>query len=358
MQTGKWVVCVVMGFCMAGGVFAQGNLSPPHGPAPTMRTLEQIYQVLTNVLTELETTRLQVADLQARMQADRTFPSQAGMVLIPAGSFVMGAATNIGHEASYGATPQHSVYVSGFYMDQFEIQSQLWTSVYTWATNNGYVFANQSQGKDTNHPAYLMSWPDALAWCNARSAWCGITPCYTNADGSYYTNSAMLFEGGCDWEADGFRLPTEAEWEKAARGGIADHRFPWEDAQTIQHMRANYSAVLSGLSYDTSVTSGYHPATALPEPRTLPAGYFAPNAYGLYDMAGNVNELCWDWFSETYYAGSPTENPRGPDTGSTLKVIRGGSWNQNAVFARCAYRSYTLINGRDNTIGFRCVRRE
>jgi formylglycine-generating enzyme required for sulfatase activity len=353
----------------AGGAWA-GNLTPPGAPGATMNTLTELYQKLTNTLAEaqaanqkLVTTTQQVAvlkqqlaDLEARLNADGKHVTVGDMVLIPAGSFVMGATTNVGHETISDAVPQHTVTVSAFYMDKYEVTSNLWAQVYTWATNKGYSFGTGWRGKAANHPVRSVDWYDAIAWCNARSQRDGFSPCYTNANGTVYTNAAAnSFAGGCNWATGGYRLPTEAEWEKAARGGVANRRFPWHDANTIQHARANYYAAPASYTYDTNPTTGYHPTyNTGGTPYTSPVGSFAPNGYGLYDMAGNVFEWCWDWYSSTYYASSPGTDPAGPAGPLTYRVLRGGG---SAYIARCACRSAEDVPDDEvHDIGFRCAR--
>src|ERR1019366_9327509 len=156
--------------------------------------------------------------------------------------------------------------------------------------------------------------------------------------------------------ASGYRLPTEAEWEKTARGGLSGQRFPW--GYTIDWSHANYASDWVGgapyYSYDLAPTSGSDPAfNDGVYPYTSPVGSFAANGYGLYDMAGNVFEWCWDWYGTPY--GQPTStNPTGPASGS-YRVFRGGYWNSYANHARCAFRSYYYPFDAYDSFGFRCV---
>lgn len=282
------------------------------------------------------------------------YSAPTGMVLIPAGSFVMGATTNVGHESYSDEKPQHTVYVSAFYMDRYEVTKALWDEVANWAAGNGYDIAtNSASGKAPNHPAHYVTWYECVKWCNARAQKDGLTPCYTTNGLTYKTgnNSNVV----CNWTANGYRLPTEAEWEKAARGGTANHRFPWSDVDTIQHARANYYSS-SSYAYDTSPTRGYHPSyTNAPTPYTSPVGSFTANGYGLYDMAGNVWEWCWDWYSSSYYSTSPGTDPRGAASGS-YRVQRGGGWFGNADFVRVAYRNKVNPGVSDSSYGVRCAR--
>jgi sulfatase modifying factor 1 len=138
-----------------------------------------------------------------------------------------------------------------------------------------------------------------------------------------------------DWNAGGYRLPTEAEWEKAARGGASGHRFPWTDVDTISHSRANYWAGRNldenGVifTWDLSYRSGYHPTFSYGGfPYASPVGYFEANGYGLYDMAGNVWEWCWDVLN--WYASDPQIDPHGNLWGSE-RVNRGGSFGRYVI---------------------------
>jgi formylglycine-generating enzyme len=285
-----------------------------------------------------------------------TATNPPGMDLITAGSFVMGGATNVFSEGPVQELPQHTVYVSAFYMDRYEVTKALWDEVRTWALANGYSFDHAGAGKATDHPVQGVSWYDVVKWCNARSQKDGLTPCYytSTAQTTIYTNGTLsLSNSWVNWSANGYRLPTEAEWEKAARGGTAYTRFPWTDyTNNISHAKANYDG--SALPYDLS--SGYHPAyTNGGTPYTSPVGSFAPNGYGLYDMAGNVWEWVWDRYSATYYSSSPGTDPPGPVSGDT-RLWRGGSWFFFANGARVAYRTSYSPSTDDDGTGFRCAR--
>lgn len=282
----------------------------------------------------------------------------AGMSLIPAGEFVMGDTFGEGYSDEF---PLHTNYISGFFMDKYEVTKALWDEIRTWAAVNGYSFGSSGPGKAANHPVHSVDWYDAIAWCNARSEREGLTPCYTNTNGAVYkTASNNSFDGGCDWSANGYRLPTEAEWEKAARGGVSGQRYHWGD--TISHSNANYYSYWSfgspDHSYDVNPTEGGHPSFNFGNaPYTSPVGSFEPNGYDLYDMTGNVYEWCWDWSGSSYYSSSPSDDPRGPSTGDySSRVLRGGSWLNSARLTRIAYRHGNGPYSEYNFNGFRCAR--
>lgn len=266
----------------------------------------------------------------------------------------MGATTNVGHESYPGETPQHTVYVSEFYMEGCEVTKLLWDTVRNWSLTNGYSFDNGGFGKAADHPVQTINWYDAVKWCNARSEREGLTPCYTTNGLVYRSDDSTNVV--CNWSANGYRLPTEAEWERAARGGAEDTRFPWIDyTNRISHARANYFGATNLFSYDLSTS--YHPAYSTGgAPYTSPVGSFAPNAYGLFDMAGNVWEWCWDWYSSAYYPASPSVDPRGPD-GGAYRMLRGGGWSYNAALLRNAKRDVSYVpTTAYNSGGLRCVR--
>jgi formylglycine-generating enzyme required for sulfatase activity len=241
-------------------------------------------------------------------------------------------------------------------MGKYEVTKAEWDEVRTWGLSNGYTDLAAGSGKASNHPVHSITWYMMVKWCNARSQKEGLTPAYYTNDAQttiYKTGSVNVTNAQVKWSASGYRLPTEAEWEKAARGGLSGKRFPWGD--TISHSQANYRAS-SSYSYDSSGSvNNYHPTYATgSSPYTSPVGAFAANGYGLYDMVGNVFEWCWDWHG-TYASGSQT-NPRGSTSGAS-RVCRGGSWNTSAYGSRVAYRyGYGDPAGTYDGIGFRVLR--
>lgn len=233
------------------------------------------------------------------------------MVLIPAGEFMMGGD---GEDDS----PPRKVTVSAFYMDRYEVTQDMYKKL---------ELPDASHFKGGSNPAEMVAWINAAIYCNERSIEEGLTPAYDE----------KTWE--CDFSADGYRLPTEAEWEYAARAGTTGKHFFGSDTRLLK----NYAI------FKTNSQN-----------RTSPAGSRKPNPWGLYDMYGNVAEWCNDYYSENYYSKAPSDNPRGPAAG-TARVIRGGSWADDESSISSSARGYDeSLNDacilRD-TIGFRAVRR-
>ena len=290
-------------------------------------------------------------NFKVRVYADDGQGTPPEMVLIPAGEFEMGDH----HDGHTGALPVHAVYVNSFYMDIYEVTNEEYAKYLNSAFSQGLIWVSSgvvyavggtgaycdtvdasfqsritwdgsrfgvTAGKE-DHPMAEVSWYGAAAYANWRSTQYGRTPCYD------------LLTWECNFAANGYRLPTEAEWEYAARGGIHDPyaRYPWGDG--VDGSMANYLG--SGDPFEPG-----------PAPDTTPVGYYdgnqvpagsdMVNGYGLYDMAGNVMEWCNDWcVSYSACDPPPCDNPQGPSTGS-YRVIRGGTLADPTHWLRCAYR--------------------
>ncbi len=239
------------------------------------------------------------------------------MVVVPAGWFTMGSPRGQADEE-----PPHRVWIDAFLMDRCEVtQGQIKRLM---KRDHPFHF------KADQNSAENVSWPVAALFCNARSRAEGLQPCYDEKSGA------------CTFEADGYRLPTEAEWEYACRAGSDGEYFFGSDAALLQ----SYAWLR-----DNS------------DRRTHPVGTRKPNPWGLCDMYGNVSEWCNDVYDASYYAQASEKNPRGPAETDTSKfVVRGGAWNSSANACRSAYRvgeSPGQVDGcfARSDIGFRCVRK-
>lgn len=252
------------------------------------------------------------------------------MISIPAGTFTMGSPLDENGRDFWpfvsADETQHEVTTSrALYLAETEITKARWDEVRDWAIENGYtdlpVGRNGYHGNAFgNHPVTEISWYDAVKWCNAKSEWDGYSPVYTLNGEVYRTGSSDSVV--CDWNRGGYRLPTEAEWEYACRAGT---------------VTAFYTGNLTQL-FDSKVDpnlniAGWYSGNSS---NTHPVGQKQANAWGFYDMHGNVFEWCWDWHSRSDSA--PATDPRGPGSGFNGRVFRGGSWQHGSRACRSAFR--------------------
>jgi formylglycine-generating enzyme required for sulfatase activity len=243
----------------------------------------------------------------------RPSPMPDNFVRIPGGTFTMGSPANeAGREDREG--PQHQVTVSGFYMGKYEV---------TQAEYEAVMGTNPSNFKGPKLPVEKVSWFDAVEYCNKRSQREGLSPAYT-ISGSGASRSASW-----NRSANGYRLPTEAEWEYACRAGTTG---PYSSGNSVDNAGWYYS--ISGKQTQT-------------------VGSKQANSFGLYDMHGNVVEWCWDWYG-SYSNGSQTD-PVGASSGAH-RVYRGASWFYEAQSLRSARRFFNAPVYRFYDIGFRLVR--
>ncbi|MDR1029457.1 MAG: SUMF1/EgtB/PvdO family nonheme iron enzyme [Treponema sp.] len=245
----------------------------------------------------------------------------ANMVRVEGGTFQMGS--NNGQDWE---KPVHTVTVKGFYMGKYEVTQKEWQELMGTTVAQQRDMADRSwslYGVGDNYPIYYVSWYEAVEYCNKLSLKEGLSPAYRGSGNNIV----------CDFNATGYRLPTEAEWEYAARGGNKDPMaYEYSGGNSVESV-----AWYSGNSGNSS----------------HPVGTKQPNSLGLYDMSGNVWEWCWDWYGG-YSSGSQTD-PTGVSSG-TYRVFRGGRWYDGAALVRAANRDNSTPLSRIGSLGFRLVR--
>lgn len=282
-------------------------------------------------------------------------PAPAGFVYIPPGTYLRGDQGNDDGPPIMEARPVHSASTTSFFISSNLVTYGDWQVVYNWALASGYTFDNagqrgsNSQGRvfssntsDNDHPVVRVNWFDVIKWCNAKSEMEGLQPVYFTNDARtqvYRMGQHALSNLQVSPTANGYRLPTEVQWEKAARGGLSAQRWPWGN-EPINPLRANY-------------------ATATDENRTTRVGSYPANGYGLFDVSGNVFEWCWDWYDANWYShsGSREVDTSGPSpVGLSLRVLRSGGWDSPSNDVRVAFRRGADPTLRNSNRGFRLVR--
>jgi formylglycine-generating enzyme required for sulfatase activity len=263
------------------------------------------------------------------------------MVQVAGGSFDMGK--ELGTAGSGDIENSHTVTLTGFNMSKYQVTQEQYQAVMGKTIVEQQALATMSTtnyGRGNNYPMYYVSWYDALVFCNKLSIAEGLSPAYsingktdpaewgtvpTSSNATW--NAAVIIDG-----SNGYRLPTEAQWEYAAKGGNTGETFTYAGSDTV-----------GDVAWYTSNSGN----------TTHEVGTKAPNGLGLYDMSGNVSEWCWDWRGD--YTSEAASDPMGPSAGS-YRVNRGGSWYYSAGRVRSVYRFDDYPHDRNSSIGFRLVR--
>lgn len=261
----------------------------------------------------------------------------SNMIYVPGGTFLMGRTKGSGDGSEL---PTHSVTLNAFYMGIYEVTQSEYTQ-YMQPSSNWTI----DDGLGEKYPAYSVSWYSILKYCNLRSMAEGLTPVYrilgsTNPAkwGSVPTSNDTTWNAAvCNWNANGYRLPTEAEWEYAARGATNTPDYHYSGSDDI-----NAVAWYAGNNDPDG---------------SKPVGTKAPNGLGLHDMSGNLWEWCWDLYNISQYSSSPSpsSNPTGPESGSS-RLLRGGGWSGSAALCRVSYRSFHNPYHDFFNLGFRLCR--
>ncbi len=272
----------------------------------------------------------------------------SAMVSVPGGTYTQ--------QDTNGHSFLHTI--SAFSIGKYEVTYGLWYEVYQWAVSNGYNFDNAGgEGDDgtvgaaptdaQSEPVTTISWRDAIVWCNAYSQMNGLAPVYYESGGTVLKDSSDSNAAACDGasvdsSANGYRLPTEGEWQYAASFKDGTSFTPWNWASGAAANITDADACDAVAWYSANAGSDTHPV-----------GEKAANALGLHDMSGNVWEWCWDRSGN--YPTTDQTDYAGPASGS-VRVRRGGGWINDAAFLQVGYRYGDSPNGEYDFLGFRLCR--
>jgi len=255
------------------------------------------------------------------------------LVFVKGGTFQMGS-----NDGNIDEKPVHTVTVSDFSIGKYQVTQKEYEEIMgnnpscyqaEKVVKSGMLGIGRKTEKLTisKNPVESVSWYDAVEFCNKKSRAEGLTLCYTGSGKSTK----------CNFSANGYRLPTEAEWEYAARGGVKT-----QNSASYKYSGSNNIDVVAWYLDNASK-------------KTHSVGGKKANELGIYDMTGNVWEWCNDWYDTSYYKNSPKNNPQGASSGS-YRVRRGDSWHNYAQYCRVAYRNYRSPGSSDHNLGFRLLR--
>jgi formylglycine-generating enzyme required for sulfatase activity len=352
------------------GPFTQAFLEALGWDPLSMKALQRLVQERLTVLTKDELDGLQIPELYGRTElAGKSFlPSNSAakrlppekeetakkavaappMIYFAGGDFIMGNVLD--DRDGMENAPPHPVTLSPFSIGKYET---------TFEDYDAFCAATGRPRPDDNgwgrgmRPVIGTDWYDAVEYCNWASEREGLKPCYTvdktktdPRNGNRYALDPRRWTVSCDWSAGGYRLPSEAEWEYAARDAGRQVRFG-NGRNTLDPAAANFNPAILQSYSQPGASRG----------KTLPVGSLVPNLAGLYDMSGNAWEWCWDWYGEESRYGREETNPHGPESGP-LRVIRGGSWETDAQAARASFRGDSASYYLSSSKGFRIARSE